>query len=151
MASARADHSERLLRGKVLIVEDHEGVRELFRAVLEEQYCIREAASGAALLDALEQEQPDVVLLDLRLPDADGLGLLPAINQRWPETQVIILTGAAHDSEAMSAAVEAVNRGAFSLFSKSADLNLQQLLAGVSSALERRLQIPGDQPPRPMI
>ena len=143
MASARADHSGQSFRGKVLIVDDHEGIRELFRTILEDDYHVAEADSGAALYAALDREQPDVVLLDMKLPDANGLGLLPAIRERWPGTQVIVLTGAPKDSEAMCAAVEAVNQGAFSLLSKSADFDMRMLLAGVSNAMERRLLGPG--------
>jgi DNA-binding NtrC family response regulator len=130
-------------------VEDCADVRALYRAILEDHYCITEAQNGAALLEALEREQPDVVLLDMRLPDANGLSLLPAIKERWPETQVILLTGAAQDSEGMSAAMEAAKSGAFSLLSKSADFSLQTLLTGVSSAMERRFQPPGNNPLQP--
>jgi DNA-binding NtrC family response regulator len=149
MASARADRSGRSFRGKVLIVDDHEGIRELLRTILEADYHVAEAANGAALQEALTHEQPDVVLLDMKLPDASGLGLLPAIKQCWPETQVIVLTGAAKDSEAMSAAIEALNRGAFSLLSKSADFDMRKLLAGVSNAMDRRFQSPPNDSVRP--
>jgi DNA-binding NtrC family response regulator len=142
MASARADRSGRPHRGKVLIVDDQQGMRDLLRTILEDDYRVAEADSGAALQEALAHEQPDVVLLDMKLPDANGLGLLPAIKQRWPETQVIVLTGAPKDSEAMQAAIKAVNRGAFSLLSKSADFDMRKLLAGVSNAMDRRFQFP---------
>jgi DNA-binding NtrC family response regulator len=144
MASAWADLPQEPRRGSVLVVDDQEGIRELLRAILEADYDVAEADSGAALRAALEGEQPDVVLLDVGLPDANGLQLLPIINERWPGTQIIILTGALIDSEQMSASVEAVNRGAFSLLSKSGDFDLQQLLAGVSSAMDRRFQGPSD-------
>ena len=142
MAAARADSSGGLLRGKVLIVDDEAGMRELLKAILEDRYQVTEADSGAALQKALEDEQPDVVLLDMKLPDANGLAMLPAINQRWPATEVIVLTGAIYDAEAMSAAVDAAHRGAFYLLSKSADFSLQKLLAGVTSAMDRRFQAP---------
>ena len=142
MATARADHSGGLLRGKVLIVDDEAGIRELVKLVLAERYQVTEVDSGAALWKALEDEQPDVVLLDVTLPDANGLAMLPAIRQRWPGTQVIVLTGAAYDTETMLAAVDAVSRGVFSLLSKSADFSLQKLLAGVRSAMERRFRAP---------
>src|SRR5262252_8840869 len=109
MAAARADHSGRLLRGKVLIVEDEVGIRELVKLVLEDWYDVTEVDSGAALWNALEDEQQDVVLLDVTLPDANGLAMLPAIRQQWPGTQVIVLTGAAHGTDVMSAAADAVN------------------------------------------
>jgi DNA-binding NtrC family response regulator len=140
MASARADSGGRSLRGRVLIVDDQEGMRELLKAILESDYHVAEADSGAALHRAFDQEQPDVVLLDMQLPDANGLGLLPAIKQRWPQTQVIVLTGTPSELEGTAWAVEAINRGAFSLLTKSAEFDLQTLLAGVGSAMERRLQ-----------
>jgi DNA-binding NtrC family response regulator len=151
MASARADSSGPVYRGKVLIVEDQEGMRELLRLILESQYCVAEADSGAALRQALDHDQPDVVLLDMKLPDANGLGLLPAIKQRWPGTEVIVLTGAADGSEAMTCAAQAVNCGAFSMLSKSAEFDLQTVLAGVSSAMAHRLQGPANSflPPQP--
>jgi DNA-binding NtrC family response regulator len=143
MAPLRADTSGRSFRGKVLIVDDQEGMRELLKLVLENQYHIAEADSGAALHQAFNHDQPDVVLLDLALPDANGFGLLPAIKQRWPETEVIVLTGAVHGSETRSWAAEAANLGAFGLLSKSAEFNCQELLCGINNAMERRFQAPG--------
>jgi len=149
MALARADHSGQSARGKVLIVEDQEGMRDLLRLILEAHYHVAEADSGAALYKALEHDQADVVLLDMKLPDASGLGLLLAIKQRWPDTEVIVLTGAPSGSEAMSRAAEAVDRGAFSLFPKSAEFDLRALQAGVGSAMERRLQALANSPVPP--
>ncbi len=143
MASRSTDAFGRSLRGKVLIVDDQEGIRDLLKMVLQNHYHVAEVASGAALHQALNDDPPDVVLLDLALPDANGLGLLPAIKQRWPETEVIVLTGATHGSETRLRAAEAVNLGAFGLFSKSAEFSCQELLCGVNSAMEHRSQAPG--------
>jgi DNA-binding NtrC family response regulator len=140
MASARADTGGQGLRGKVLIVDDQESMRELLRMILESDYHIAEADSGAALHKALNHDQPDVVLLDMHLPDANGVHLLPTIKERWPGTQVIIMTGAPLDSETMSPVVEAVSRGACSLLRKSADFDFGVVLAGVNSALDRRFE-----------
>ena len=140
MAPARADSSPRA-RGKVLIVDDQEGIRDLLKTILETDYHVAEADSGAALHKALEQEQPDVVLLDMKLPDANGLGLLPTIKHRWPETEVIVMSGAPGDGEGVAWAAEAVKSGACGFLSKSAEFDFQQLLAGVSNALERRYEI----------
>ena len=125
-------------KGKVLIVDDEEGIRDLLKAILEGNYHIAEAENGAALHKALEQDQPDVVLLDMKLPDANGLNLLPAIKQRWAATEVIVLTGAPNDSGAAGWATEAISRGAFRLMSKSAGFSFQELLGGVTLAVERR-------------
>jgi len=144
MASSGATPSPQAARGRILIVDDEEGIRDLLKAVLEDDYHVSEAASGAALHQALHHEQPDVVLLDLKLPDANGLGLLPAIKQRWPATEVIVLTGQPNDSGAASWASEAVNRGAFSLMSKSAGFNFQKLLDGIGLARARRQQAQGN-------
>lgn len=144
MATARFDASGSARKGKVLIVDDQEAVRDLLKAILENDYQVTEAESGAALRVALDADQPDVVLLDLMLPDTNGLSLLSAIFDRWPGTQVIILTGALADSEIMTRAAEAVNRGAFGLLAKSVDFDCQKLLAGVSSALHRRYQVRSD-------
>jgi DNA-binding NtrC family response regulator len=125
-------------QGRILIVDDEEGMRDLLKAILGNDYQIAEADSGAALHKALDHEQPDVVLLDMKLPDANGLGLLPAIKRRWPATEVIILSGAPNGSGALSWAAEAVKGGAFGCLSKSAEFSFPQVLACVSSAMERR-------------
>ena len=115
-------------------------MRDLLKAILSNDYYIAEADSGAALHKALDGEQPDVVLLDMKLPDANGLGLLPAIKQRWPATEVIMLSGAPSDGGAASWTAEATKGGAFSFLSKSAEFSFPNVLACVSSALERRCQ-----------
>lgn len=122
------------MKGKVLIVDDQDDVRTLLSAVLEDDYTVTQAESGAALQQAFSDEQPDVVLLDVKLPDADGLDLLPQIKKRWPETDVIVLTG--HGSFSM--AVEATKRGASNFLSKP--FENEKLLADVKCALERRQQ-----------
>ena len=135
MTAYAADSSR---QGRILIVDDEEGMRDLLKAILGSDYQITEADSGAALHKALDHEQPDVVLLDMKLPDANGLGLLPAIKRRWPATEVIILSGAPNGSGALSWAAEAVKGGAFGCLSKSAEFSFPQVLACVSSAMERR-------------
>jgi DNA-binding NtrC family response regulator len=146
MAASSAGSSGPAAKGKILIVDDEEGMRDLLRAILEHDYQIAEADSGAALHKALDEEQPDIVLLDMRLPDANGLGLLSAIKQRWPATEVIMLSGTPTDSGAASLAEEAVKGGAFGFLSKSAEFSFPKVLACVSSALERRSQAPGSAP-----
>jgi DNA-binding NtrC family response regulator len=144
MAPSRAGASGRAGKGKILIVDDEEGMRDLLKAILEHDYHVAEADSGAALRKALDKEQPDIVLLDMKLPDANGLGLLLAIKQRWPATEVIMLSGAPNDSGAASWAAEAVKGGAFGFLSKSAEFSFPKVLACVSSALERRCQAQGN-------
>ncbi len=128
------------MKGKILIVEDEESMRELLSLVLGAEHQVVQADSGAALQNCFGQEQPDVVLLGLKLPDANGMDLLPQIKKRWPGTEVIILTGVPVDNEALSWAVEATKKGAFNFLRKSGDFDVEKLVADVNNALEHRQQ-----------
>ena len=128
------------MKGKILIVDDQEDFRKLLRMVLEDEYQVTEADCGAKLQKAFAQDQPDVVLLDVKLPDANGLDLLPLIKKRWPGTEVIVLTGVPSDSEAVPWAVEATKRGAFNFLRKGAEFDREKLLADINNALELRQQ-----------
>lgn len=98
------------MNGRVLIVDDDDLVREVIQAMLAaHDYKAAGVGTAAELHKAFGEPSPDVVLLDLNLPDGDGLDLLPEIKRNWPETEVIVLTG--HGS--FDAAVEATKRGAF--------------------------------------
>jgi DNA-binding NtrC family response regulator len=122
------------MKGIILVVDDAADIRELLGTVLRGMYEVAEADSGAALKQAFTEVQPDVVLLDIKLPDADGLDLLPQIKKQWPETEVIVLTGNA----TFEAAVEATKRGAYHFLNKPFDT--QGLLVTVERALEHKQQ-----------
>jgi DNA-binding NtrC family response regulator len=125
---------KKIMKGKILIVDDEKDLRNLLKSVLETDYHVSEAESGAALKKSLAGEAVDVVLLDLNLTDANGLDLLPLIKKVWPETEVVVLTGAA----TFEAAVEATKRGAFHFINKPFDT--QQLLVTIDRAIENRQQ-----------
>jgi DNA-binding NtrC family response regulator len=122
------------MKGKIMVVDDAADIRDLLGAILRETYDVTEAKSGAELKQALTQQQQDVILLDLKLPDADGLDLLPTIKKQWADTEVIVLTGNA----TFEAAVEATKRGAYHFLNKPFDT--QGLLVTVERALEHKLQ-----------
>jgi len=122
------------MKGKILVVDDAADIRDLLGAILRETYDVSEATSGAELRQALTQQQQDVILLDLKLGDAEGLDLLPIIKKQWAETEVIVLTGNA----TFEAAVEATKRGAYHFLNKPFDT--QGLLVTVERALEHKLQ-----------
>jgi DNA-binding NtrC family response regulator len=122
------------MKGKILIVDDETELRELLVTVLEEQYDVSQAETAAELQKNFFQNAPDVVLLDVQLPDANGLDLLPQLKKSWPETEVIVLTG--HGTVAM--AVEAGRRGAYNFLSKP--FETEKLLADVKCAIERKEQ-----------
>jgi DNA-binding NtrC family response regulator len=126
------------MKGKVLIVDNDESWRTVLKAHLEMHYDTSEAESSAALQRAFAQEQPDVILLDVDLGDSNGLDEIPAIKKNWPDTQVIVLTGAFSDADAVSVAVEATKRGAINFFRKGASFDREKLVADIDNALERR-------------
>src|SRR3954468_12551187 len=68
----------------VLVVDDDDGVREFVRANLElEGYSVREAASAAEGLEALDEAPPDLILLDVMMPEVDGWEMLRRIQERF--------------------------------------------------------------------
>ena len=122
------------MKGKILIVDDEPDLRSLLKSILEADYHVTEAENGAALKKLLTSEAPDVVLLDLNLPDASGLDLLPQIKKSWSDVEVVVLTGAA----TFEAAVEATKRGAYHFITKPFDTSA--LLVTIDRAIENRQQ-----------
>src|SRR6266704_3483164 len=122
------------MKANILLVDDDATIRELLGVILRGSYQVTEAENGAALRQAFSRPQPDVILLDIKLPDADGLDLLPQIKKQWPETEVVVLTGNA----TFEAAIEATKRGAYYFLNKPFDA--QVLLVTVRRALEHKEQ-----------
>src|ERR1035441_7284167 len=106
----------------------------MLKSILEDDYIVTQAEDGAALRKCFLLDAPDVILLDLKLPDANGLDLLPEIKKTWPDTEVIVLTGEA----TFEAAVQATKRGAYHFINKPFDT--QQLLVTIDRAIENRQQ-----------
>jgi NarL family two-component system response regulator YdfI len=80
---------------RVLIADDHEVVREGMRMILETESgfeVVGEASDGIEALALVEENHPDVVLMDLRMPRMDGLEALKQIRSSWPDVAVVILT-----------------------------------------------------------
>jgi DNA-binding NtrC family response regulator len=122
------------MKGKVLVVDDEQPIRELLSDVLQRDYQVVEAESGAALQKLFAETQPDVVVLDVRLQDANGLELLPLIKKRWSDTEVIVLTG----QGTMEMALEAGRLGAYNFLAKP--FENEKLLADMKCAMERKQQ-----------
>jgi DNA-binding NtrC family response regulator len=122
------------MKHKILLVDDQQELRTLLADSFRSRgYDVLEAADGASLKAALSGTQPDVALLDLKLPDADGLELLSALKAQWPETEAIVLTGYG----TLDYAVEATKRGAFHFQTKPHNDGIFNL---VERALERKQQ-----------
>jgi DNA-binding response OmpR family regulator len=79
-------------RRRVLIVEDEPALRLSYERAFNPRYDLIFASTGAEALEQLEQHKPDVAVLDMRLPDTDGVDLLRRIRQSQPELPVIITT-----------------------------------------------------------
>ena len=122
------------MKGKILIVDDEADLRAMLKSILEDDYTVTLAEDAAALQKFYAQDPPDVVLLDLKLPDANGLDLLPQIKKTWPDTEVIVLTGEA----TFEAAVQATKRGAYHFINKPFDT--QALQVTIDRAIENRQQ-----------
>jgi DNA-binding NtrC family response regulator len=117
----------------ILIIDDERPILMTLGALLGRHgYHPEIAANAAGGMRVLETKKPALVLLDLQLPDADGLHMLEQIKAEYPDTQVIILT--AHDS--LNNAIESIKRGAYHFISKP--YAPEELLSLVEKALEKQ-------------
>ena len=124
---------------KVLMVEDDILVRKSIVHYLEDQgYIILEAANGREGLQLFRQEQPDLVLTDLRMPEMDGLDLLARLVDESPDTPVLVLSGMG----TMNDVIEVLQIGAWDYLTKPVR-NLNLLLHAVERALERAMLLRG--------
>ncbi len=122
------------LAHKVLIVDDEGHIRRLLRTTLTRAgYSIAEAADAREAMNLLDIEKPDAVLLDLGLPDRDGLELLPLIKKQSDATVLVVSAREATDEK-----VAALDLGADDYVTKPFDTD--ELLARLRSSLRRRVQ-----------
>jgi two-component system KDP operon response regulator KdpE len=118
---------------KILVVDDERTVRLMLETALRAQgYRVHTAANGQSALEQVEQEEFDLLLLDLQLGDTDGIEVLQATKERWPETEVILLT--AHGS--VNSAIAALRYGAYDYLLKPAQVN--DIRERVERGLEHR-------------
>lgn len=85
-------------RTRVLVVDDQPAVRRALRATIAatpDLECIADAPDGATAIDLCQSLEPDIVLLDLILPDMDGAQVAAVISSRWPRIVVVGLTSSA--------------------------------------------------------
>jgi DNA-binding NtrC family response regulator len=116
---------------KVLIVDDERHIRMVLHVLLEEHgFAVSEAASGEAALDAARREQPDAVLLDLKLPGIDGIETMTRIQQSGLSAAFLVMT--AHGS--IRSAVAAMRQGACDYITKPFDND--ELLLTLKRALD---------------
>jgi two-component system, OmpR family, KDP operon response regulator KdpE len=123
---------------KVVVVDDEAAIRRLLRSALERaDYEVIEVGTGRELVSALAIDRPDAVLLDLGLPDRDGLELVPLIVKAGASLLVISAREATHEK------VAALDLGADDYVTKPFDTD--EVLARLRRALRQRVNAIGDE------
>jgi two-component system response regulator MprA len=120
------------MASRVLLAEDDRATREsLVRALELDGYAVRAVNDGAAVLDAFDEEHPDLLLLDLMMPNVDGLTVCRRLRSRQDRTPILIATARTEVSDRVSG----LDAGADDYLPKPFDLD--ELLARVRALLRR--------------
>jgi two-component system nitrogen regulation response regulator NtrX len=123
--------SDRSFVARVLIVDDEDSIRDSLRMILEHDgYQVEEASGGGEALAKVATRMPDAVLLDIKMPDVDGLTVLQSLREKGYLVPVIMITG--HGD--VQTAVDATQRGAFDFFEKP--LQRDRVLLALRNAVE---------------
>lgn len=101
-------------KANILVVDDEEIVRLSYRRLLTGECNVEVAGNGRDALRAMEAHPYDVVLLDVRMPGMDGMTVLKAIKDKWPDSEVVVITG----YPSVECAKEAVRLGAYDYLAK---------------------------------
>ena len=119
----------------ILLIDDEPDFVEMLSLRLsDEGHRVRTALSGQEGLTALEGEEPDVVILDIKMPGLDGIEVLKTIRSAHPLVEIILLTG----HGAVETAVEGLKSGAFDYLLKPADH--AELLTKMEAARQRKAE-----------
>jgi len=122
-----------MITGKILIVDDEESVRTMLQVVLvREGYEVVEADNGRTALEMARREQPDAVLMDVRMPVMDGMSAFRAMKQEQISAAIILMTAFA----AVDSAVEAMKIGAYDYIIKP--FNIDEVKIMLRRAVENR-------------
>jgi two-component system KDP operon response regulator KdpE len=126
---------------RILVIDDEPPIRKLLRVGLSVHgYQIVEASNGKMALDLLSQQAPDLVILDLGLPDMEGHELLRTMRARNDSVPIVVLSS--RDDE--TGKVQALDSGADDYVTKP--FGMDELLARMRAALRHQLQIHGERP-----
>jgi two-component system nitrogen regulation response regulator NtrX len=122
-----------MVKPRILVVDDEEPIRKTLRMTLEyEGYEVSEASSGSEALEKIDNEPPELLFLDIKMPGMDGLEVLEEIRARTTASQVVMISG--HGT--VETAVQATKLGAFDFIEKP--LETERVLLAVRNALERK-------------
>jgi DNA-binding NtrC family response regulator len=107
------------MRTKILVVDDERSVRIFLKELFEQENIdVVLASDGAEALEITGREKPDIVVLDLKLPDVSGLDLIPQIKQRHDEAEIIVITALG----TVENAVRSIKLGAYDFITKPFDI-----------------------------
>ena len=121
------------MSGTICIVDDEPSILDTLSSILEdERYQVAVAKTGEEALKVIQMEVPDVVLLDIWMPELDGLEVLKRVREQFPHIMVIMMSG--HGS--VETAVKATKLGAYDYLEKPLDLEKVTIL--VRNALHQR-------------
>jgi two-component system KDP operon response regulator KdpE len=128
-------------RLKILVVDDESPIRKLLRMGLTTQgYDVLEASNGKMSLELLKKREPDLIILDLGLPDIHGHELLRMIRARAESIPIVVLSSRGDEA----GKVQALDLGADDYVTKP--FGLDELLARMRAALRHQLQVHGERP-----
>ena len=122
-------------KGKILVIDDEEIVlKSCQRALTNEGYEIKTAKNGRDGIKMLENEAFDLALIDIKMPDMDGIEVLRKAKEKWPDTEVIIITG----YSTIATAVSTIKLGAYDYIEKP--FTPEDLLLAVRKALGQEVE-----------
>jgi len=117
---------------KILVVDDEQEVLDLFRDIfLKQDYEIECALSGKSTLEMIDKNRPDVVLLDIKMPEMDGIQTLEEIKKKDPSIEVVMLTAYGYNDKLIN---ESIQKGASGYISKN--LPLRQIVNTFNTLLK---------------
>jgi DNA-binding NtrC family response regulator len=120
-------------KSSVLVVDDEEVIRRGYaRTLARPDREVATAWNGSEALRELEHRRFDVVLLDLRMPEMDGMDVLKIIKERWPESEVVVITG----YPSVETAKQAVRLGACDYLAKP--VAPEEVIQAAEGALKRK-------------
>ncbi len=118
-------------RANILVVDDEPGVRQSFFMVLKDEFEVLLAESGAEAMDVFSRNSVDLILLDILLPDTNGIALLEKLKEMDPNTEIIMVTAV----KDVQTAVKAIKLGAYEYIIKP--FVVDEVLTVIHRALEK--------------
>jgi two-component system nitrogen regulation response regulator NtrX len=120
-----------MAKGYILIADDENRIRSSLASIFKDEgYEVSMAEDGLQALEKVEEENPDLILLDIWMPGLDGMEALQKIKEQWPDIPVIMISG--HGN--IETAVKSIKMGAYDFIEKP--LSLEKTILAVQHALE---------------